>query len=179
MPTPVKQPDMTGGPSRPRIFRARAFTLFELVLVMVVITAALAIAAPALRGFAHGARMRDASTQFLAMCHWARTQAVSTARIHRLQVDLNAPQYRVMVQRGDQFVSPANDFGQVFVMPEGYRVTVTRADGVPGNYIDFYPTGRTDPARVQILADDGEATLIECPTPAETYRVVASGEVAR
>jgi hypothetical protein len=122
--------------------------------------------------------MRDASTQFVAMCQWARTQAISTARVHRLQVDLHSPQYRVFVQQGDQFVSPATDFGQLFTMPEGYRISLTRADGVAGNYIDFYPTGRTDPARIQILADDGETTLIECPTPAETFRVV-TGEVAR
>ena len=174
------------GRNRPvALRRAPGFTLIELVLVMVVITAALAIAAPSLRGFAHGAKMRDASTQLVAMCQWARTQAISGARVYRLQIEPASaqngagPQYRVMVQDGDQFHPPGNDFGQVFVMPVGYRLSMTRADGAPGGYIDFYPTGRTDPARIQILADDGEATMIECPTPAETFRVVATGEAAR
>ena len=157
----------------------RAFTLLELVLVLVVITVALSIAAPALRGFSRGAKMSDAATQFTAMCHWARTQAISTSRVYRLVVDPANAQYRVMVQDADTFVSPGSDFGKVFAMPEGYRLTMVKIDGSVGDFVDFYPNGRTDPARVQIVSDDGETTLVECPTPAELFRIVPRGEVTR
>jgi prepilin-type N-terminal cleavage/methylation domain-containing protein len=157
----------------------RAFTLLELVLVLVVISVALSIAAPALRGFSRGAKMHDAATQFTAMCHWARTQAISTSRVYRLVVQPANAQYRVMVQDGDTFVSPSSAFGQVFVMPEGYRLTLTKADGSVGDYVDFYPNGRTDPARIQIISDDGETSIVECPTPAETFRILPPAEVPR
>src|SRR6187401_614809 len=90
-----------------------AFTLFELVLVMVIITTALAIISPSLRGFAHGARMRDASTEFVAMCQLARTQAISTARVHRLLIDTNTAQCKILVEDADQFVAPEKNFGKV------------------------------------------------------------------
>ena len=157
----------------------RAFTLLELVLVLVVITVALSIAAPALRGFSRGAKMSDAATQFTAMCHWSRTQAISTSRVHRLVVEPATARYRVLVQDADTFVSPSNDFGQVFVMPEGYRLAMVKIDGSVGDYVDFYPNGRTDPARVTITAEDGETSIVECPTPAETFRIVPPGEVLR
>jgi Tfp pilus assembly protein FimT len=162
-----------------------AFTLFELVLVMVVITAALAIAAPALRGVARGAKMREAATEFLTTCQWARTNAISTARIHRLVIDPTAGTYRVMVQQADEFVAPGTEWGEINKIPDGYQMTFTKADsilgtaGTPGNYVDFYPTGRTDPARVQITAPDGETATIVCLTPSEAFRILRPGEVIR
>ena len=154
-----------------------AFTLFELGRVMVIITAALAITTPFLRGFAHGARMRDASTDFVAMCQLARTQAISTARIHRLVIDTATAQCKILVEDADQFVTPEKNFGKV-EFPQDYKISLTKADGTNTPYIDFFPTGRTEAARVVITADDGEQAIIECPTPSETFRVVQA-EVPR
>jgi Tfp pilus assembly protein FimT len=152
---------------------------------MVVITAVLAIAAPKLRGFARGAKMREASTQFLAACQWARTNAISTARIHRLVVEPINRSYRVTVQQGDDFVSPGSEWGEIYTLPDGYQMTFTKPDSPmfvaaqAGSYVDFYPTGRTDPARLQFTSPDGETVNIVCLTPSETFRILQPNEVVR
>src|SRR5687768_10268701 len=64
----------------------RAFTLIELVVVLVVLTVTIAITAPSLRGWSQGAKLRDAGQQLLAATAFARSQAAATATPHRLIV---------------------------------------------------------------------------------------------
>src|SRR5688500_9566548 len=125
---------------------ASGFTLLELVLVLVIISTALAMAAPALRGWSKGARLRDAGDQFLAVARWARSQAVSNSRVYRLNVDANAGRYWVTVQDGTEFVSTGSDFGQVFALPSGFGISMNEATAQQSlKAVDFFPTGRTQP----------------------------------
>jgi prepilin-type N-terminal cleavage/methylation domain-containing protein len=160
---------------RPR-HPAAAFTLLELILVMVIICTALAIAAPSLNGWARGSKMRDAVDQFVALTQFARTQAVSTATVHRLQVDAGARTYYVLMQDGEQFVPLNTEMGRQFPLPDEFGLKMTDLAGGNRDYVDFYPTGRTDPAIVQITAQNGDVTEIRCPSPAEPFRVVNPGD---
>ncbi|MDB4966667.1 MAG: hypothetical protein JWN44_2356, partial [Myxococcales bacterium] len=58
-----------------------AFTLLELVLVMLVITIAIAVVAPTLRGWSRGSHLRDTAEQFVTLTRLARTQAASSAQL--------------------------------------------------------------------------------------------------
>ena len=71
-----------------------AFTLLELVLVLVVLSTALAVAAPSMRGWSKGSTLRDAGDQFLAVARWARSQAVAGAK-------KVAAQFKAFGWRGD------------------------------------------------------------------------------
>ena len=64
-----------------------AFTLLELIAVLVLISAVLAIAAPSLRGFVRGRQTAEAAAQMLSLTHLARSRAASQGCIHRLNVD--------------------------------------------------------------------------------------------
>src|SRR3954470_22935075 len=130
--------------------RQSAFTLLELILVMVIICTALAMAAPSLNGWARGSKMRDAVDQFVALTQFARTQAISAATVHRLQIDGAARTYYVLIQDGEQFVPLNTEMGRQFPLPEEFDLKLTDLGGAGRDYIDFYPTGRTDPGTVQI-----------------------------
>src|SRR6185503_3394053 len=96
--------------------RARShsgFTLWELILVMVIITLALAMAAPSLGGWGRAAKLRDTGDQFLAVTRWARSQAIADAQIYRLNLDTSAGTYWLTTQQGEQFVELGNSFGQL------------------------------------------------------------------
>ncbi len=54
----------------------RGFTLLELVLVLLLLCICVATAAPSLRGFWHGSRIKDAGDQIMAITRWSRTQAI-------------------------------------------------------------------------------------------------------
>lgn len=151
-----------------------SFTLIELVLVMVVICTALAIASPSLRGWRAASKMRDAGDQFFAITRHARAQAIANSQIWRLTIDANSGSYQLSLQDSRQFVSPGTEFGQVFTVPDGCRLTVSDPGGKAMQTIDFYPDGQTQPGTVRIAYEQiNDAVEISCPSPVESYDLVA------
>jgi type II secretion system protein H len=150
----------------------RGFTLLELVFVLVIICTVLAMAAPSLRGWSQGSRLRDTADALLATTRLARTQAVATGQVHRLNIDPANGQYQLVVQQGEEFVPVAGGFGAPSMLPEGYRIELAQALPAGDSSISFTPTGRTQPARIRITSEQGESVEIECTTPAELFRVV-------
>jgi type II secretion system protein H len=152
----------------------RGFTLIELVLVLVIVCTALAMAAPSMGGWSRGQKLRDAGEQFLAVARYARLNAGANSQVYRLYVDRAAGTYWVVAQEGQEFVPLANDFGKVFSVPEGFRIALTDPSRQPLEFVEFSPTGRTQPASVTILASDGEPFDLICPTPAEGFMVATA-----
>jgi type II secretory pathway pseudopilin PulG len=151
---------------------AVAFTLLELVLVMLVVSLMLALAAPALSGWSRGARLRDTSDQFRAAAHFARSQAISTAVTHRIEIDPAAGGYLITRLDGEQFVPVSGEFGRLVRPPLGVGIELTRDDGSPAGLIEFTPTGRITPARVRVTADTGETIHLAASSPAQLFEQV-------
>ena len=143
---------------------------------MVIICVALALAAPSLSGWSRASKMRDAVDQFVALTQFARTQAISTATVHRLQIDGAARAYYVLMQDGDQFVPLNTEMGRQFPLPDEFSLKMTDDAGQNRDFVDFYPTGRTNPTTVQITGPDGDTKVIQCPSPAEAFRLVNPGD---
>ena len=157
-----------------------AFTLLELVLVMVVISATLAIAAPSMRGWSRGSRLRDAADQFLATTRWARSQAIADSKVYRLYVDPAANRYWVAVENGQQFVAVASSLAQPQVLPGEFRIELTGPDAQAGQmeFIEFYPTGRTWPARARITLSDDDFLDVACDSPADEFHLITNSGAA-
>jgi type II secretion system protein H len=152
------------------------FTLWELILVMVVITIALAMAAPSLGGWGRSAKLRDVGDQFLAVTRFARSQAIADAQVYRLNIDTTAGTYWLTTQQGQQFVELGNSFGQLHAVPEGYRIilhaTAGAVDQPAATTIDFLPNGRLTPAQIQIATDMGATLDIAALAATEQFRVI-------
>lgn len=154
--------------------RAGGFTLLELILVLVLISAVLALAAPSLRRFARARETTDAASHLLALTHLARSQAVAQAQVWRLNIDPEAATYWLTVQQAGAFVEPRNEYGRLFRFPAGVSVTVDGSetpDGTP--YVQFYPDGRSDPATIELADPDGKALQVACPTLSERFRILS------
>ena len=157
----------------------RGFTLLELVFVLIILSATLAVTAPSLRGWSKGSKLRDSAEEFVAITRYARAQAVSNGTIYRLYVDPAGGKYQLMAQEGQQFVQLGTEWGRLFSMPEGFAIAISDPSGRAMEAVEFYPSGRTQPARVRIAARDGDAMEIECATAAEGFRVLTGQEMAR
>jgi prepilin-type N-terminal cleavage/methylation domain-containing protein len=155
------------------------FTLIELVLVLVVLSVLLAIAAPSLRGWSRGTKLRDASEQVLAATRFARSQAVTTGTMHRVEFDAGAGAYHVTLLDGEQYVDAGGDFGRAVTLPPGITLGIVREDGDVSGTITFHPTGRTTPARITLTADWGETSEIQAATAAEPFRLVTADASTR
>ncbi len=159
---------------------AAGFTLLELVLVMVIICTVLAMAAPSLRGFFASRQTADAAAQIVALTHLARSRAVAEGRLYRLNLDVEAGTYRLTVQEGGTFRNLGSEFGRLFSLPDGTLASwEAPAEAVSRGYIQFYPSGRTEPATVRLTGRRGKIVEITCLSPMELFRVVIPGEEAR
>ena len=151
------------------------FTLIELVLVMLVITIAVGVAVPELRGWSHGARMRDTVDQILTLARLARTEAISTAQVHRLTIDGSGRCY-VSKQDGEQFVELGEGRDATLEAPDGVKLQMTDLQGGPRGFVEFYPNGRMQTARIRVsMEEGGYETVIEAATSTEGFRVPAPG----
>lgn len=149
-----------------------AFTLIELVLVLAMLTMVMALAAPSLRGWGHGSRLRNASDQLMTATRFARAQAISTAVVHRLEVDPSGTAFRVIPQDPEAAPPPAA-YANPVQLPSGLAVQIERPDGA-ANTIDFHPNGRITPGVIRLLADWGETVVIQAQTPADSFRNVTA-----
>ena len=151
-----------------------AFTLLELIVVLVVIGTALAIAAPSLGGWRRGQKLNTAGDEFLAVVRHARALATANSQVHRLYVDAANGRYWIMAQEGTEFVNLGTGMGRVFEVPEGCQIRMT-ASGAPAalEFVDFYPTGRMQPAAsVVITGENGDTYAFETPSAVEGLVVV-------
>jgi type II secretion system protein H len=167
---------------RHRTRHPAAFTLLELILVLVILAAAMAMVAPSLRGWSRGAKVRDAGDQFLAVTRWARSEALANSQLYRINIDSQHGMYWVTRQDGANFISPGTEFGRIFTVPEGFQLIATQplADSRSEEAIDFAPSGRTQPMQVVIAGPDpGDSVHLECATPAEGFRLVNPQEATR
>lgn len=120
----------------------RAFTLLELILVMIIICTMLAIAAPNLRGFFSSRQLNNVAEQMSILCRYARQQAINDGTAYRLVIDTVDREYRLMVLDQSQFRYLDGRLGDVFALPQDVELAF---ENVPleGNsyYIEFTAEG--------------------------------------
>lgn len=191
-PAGALQPTLRGGQG--------GFTLIELVLVLLLVSVVLTLAAPSLRGFFASRKTADAATTMLSLTKWARSSAIAQARPCRLNIDATSGQYWLTVQDGGTFTTMKSDMGRQFDMPEGARVTLqvasaglsqnsaptsslfatnTSKDVSTQQYIQFYPSGRSDVATIEIRGMQGETYTVLCSSATEPYRIASPSEMQR
>lgn len=154
-----------------------AFTLLELILVLLVVAAVLAITSPSLRGFFMSRQTAGAAMRITALTQWARSRATSTGQHCRLCTD--GVSVWLTMQKGIDFVQPDGENGREYALPEGASVRFIPQTADPSQvYFEFHPTGRCDPGVIEITGREGERFVVACDGPTEPFRVLSPGEVA-
>ncbi len=142
-------------------------------MVMAILVVVVAMAAPSIREFGRGRGGVDCAAQIVALTRWARTQAVTEGAVYRLNFDAANRSYWVTVERYGYFESPGQEFGRLFTAPDSVERLECSAPGGPdGQYVQFWPTGRTDAASIRLTDGRGEVTEIVCRSPTELFHVV-------
>jgi len=161
---------------RPSRRSAGGFTLLELILVLLIISVVLAMAAPSLRGFVRGRRTADAASQLLAMTQWARSQAAAEGCLYRLNVDAQAGTYWLSVERGGAFVKLDGEYGRHFRLPDGVTASLETPANNSAAYIRFRPNGRCDEATIELRGRQGEVFRVTCDSATERFRIASAEE---
>jgi type II secretory pathway pseudopilin PulG len=153
-----------------------AFTLLELVLVMLVLSVVLAMVAPSLSGFGAGREAEFAGAQVMTLSRWAREQAITDGRVYRLNFNPSGNVYFVTAQVGGVFERVNSDWGQDFFLPDGVQMQWDAPQEAGAYCIDFHPSGRAQPVRIQLTSRDGQVTIIGNRTATEMLHVMTPQE---
>ena len=149
------------------------FTLLELILVMVILSTVLAMAAPSLRGFFSSRQTHDTAAQILALTQLARSQAISEGVVYRLNFDTRQRTYWLTAQQSGTFEKPQIGFGQIFTLPKDM---VMELEGVEEEdtemFLAFTPQGTVTAGTVRLVDRRGRALEVTCPTVTESFSIV-------
>jgi len=150
-------------------------TLLELILVMVILSTVLAMAAPSLRGFFASRRTDDTAAQILALTQFARSQAISEGVIYRLNFDTQERTYWLTSQQGGTFEMLATEFGQVFTLPKDIEMELEDIEEDENDkFLAFTPHGTVTAGTVRLIDRRGRGLEITCPTVTESFSIVES-----
>jgi len=151
----------------------RGFTLLELILVMVILSTVLALAAPSLRGFFASRQIHDAAAQILSLIQLAGSEAASQGTTYRLNFDTAEGMYWLTARQGGSFDKLGTEFGRQFSLPRDTTVELTGASrDARLDYIAFGPEGTFTPATITLTDRRGEKMRLVCPSATEPFSIV-------
>jgi Tfp pilus assembly protein FimT len=157
---------------------AGAFTMVELLLVLVLICVILGATAPSLRGFFSSRKTTNAAAQIMALIQYAQAQAIADGCNYRLNFDTTQNQYWLTIQSGGAYVVINTEYGSVFSLPEGATFDLQADPNCAiTDHIDFYPDGSTSAAAIGVVPSTGTADEQEIcsgynATLTNSYRIV-------
>jgi len=153
--------------------RSDGFTLLELIVVMVILSTVLAMAAPSLRGFFGSRQTHDTAAQILALTQFARSQAISEGIVYRLNFDTQQRTYWLTAQRSGTFEIPQTGFGQVFTLPKDMVMELEGIDEADKEmFLAFTPQGTVTAGTIRLIDRRGRALEVMCPTVTESFSIV-------
>jgi prepilin-type N-terminal cleavage/methylation domain-containing protein len=102
-----------------------AFTLLELVLVMLIIAIMAGMLAPAMAKFAAGRAVDNFGRQIIGAAQFARAQSISEGRTYRLNFDPGAEQIWLTADSGGgTFTALSGEFSEKIPAPRGVQMQV-------------------------------------------------------
>jgi prepilin-type N-terminal cleavage/methylation domain-containing protein len=150
-----------------------AFTLLELILVMVILSTVLAMAAPSLRGFFASRQTHDTAAQILALTQLARSQAISEGIIYRLNFDTRKRIYWLTAQKAGAYEELESGLGQEFTLPKDMTMDLENVDKDEGDvFVAFTPQGTVTAATIRLIDRGGRAVEVMCPSATESFSIV-------
>ena len=149
------------------------FTLLELILVMVILSTVLAMAAPSLSGFFGSRQTHDTAAQILALTQLARSQAISEGIVYRLNFDTAERKYWLTAQQAGTFEQLEIGLGQIFTLPKDMVMELDDVEKQDTEtFLAFTPQGTVTAGTVRLIDRRGLALEIRCPTVTESFSIM-------
>ena len=153
--------------------RYHGVTLLELILVMLILSTVLAMAAPSLRGFFASRRIYDSAAHILALTQWARSQAISEGIVYRLNFDTRDCTYWLTAQKAGAFEPLETELGQVYTLPKDLELELEDIEQKDQDvFLAFTPHGTMTAGTVRLTDRSGRVLEVTCPTVTESFSIV-------
>ena len=136
-----------------------AFTLIEIILVLVITAVILAMALPNFSRSYSQFQLRQSVDDLLVTSRWAQAMAMGQRRVYALSFAQDRRSYRLLLSDLDEsgqqkdFQQISGQIGRMHLVPPDIHLNV-QADR-----IQFYSDGTIDPATVELASSRGKKTL--------------------
>lgn len=149
--------------------REQAFTLIELILVMVVIFTLATVVAPRFSDFFPSLQVRKTTEHLMAWARKARADAAITGNRQRLFLDTAKRKFWIEheprpIKEPGKFVALTGAWMEEF-LPEGVEFeTIDKAEtdsGSGGRYVEFRPDGTCSDATIVLSNDNGDRQTLK------------------
>ena len=148
-------------------------TLLELILVMLIMSTILAMAAPSLRGFFTSRKIDNAAAQILALTQFARSQAVSEGIVYRLNLDTRDRTYWLTAQKAGVFERLETEFGQIYQLPKDIELELVDSEQKDRDvFLAFTPHGTMTAGTIRLIDASGRTLEVTCPSVTESFSIV-------
>lgn len=152
--------------------RLSAFSLIELILVLLLLSLSASMVSPLLGGFSRGRNSNDAAAHMLAIMQYAQEQAAMTSGVHRLHFDTESASYWITNAPGGVDTKINAEIGRTFTLPVNVTLKVEGSEALLTNrYIQFETDGSHDMAVIRIVDSNEKQVIIACPSPSESFRI--------
>jgi Tfp pilus assembly protein FimT len=156
-----------------------AFSLLELVLVLFVVSVALAAVTPSLGGWSRGMKLRNAAEEIRAATLATRERAVRSAVAAELVLDAAAGVGWIhggtIAAEASASNAPGTPATVVFALPSGLSLTATDGTGRAIDRIVFHPNGRATVATIVVADERGGSIRIVGETPGSGFLIHTGG----
>lgn len=153
--------------------RQPAFTLLELILVLVIVGLLMAVVAPRLIGLRDRTRLDGQARTLHAMLAEARLRATQDGVPWRVVIDRDEHEAWLESRTSTGDNRPRDTTGQVIELDEKLDVEwlgqTPREDALLA--IGFEPGGITEPGQLRLWDDEGSSVAITCASYTEPYRI--------
>jgi type II secretion system protein H len=161
----------------------RGMTLLELILVLLIMSTVLAMAAPSLRGFFASRKIDDAAAQILALTKLARSLAISQGVMYRLNFNVRDCSYWLTAQKAGAFEPLDTEMGQTYTLPKDIKLELEDIEQKDRDvFLAFTPHGTMTAGIVRLIDKSGRTLEVICPSVTESFSIeevrTASGRYA-
>ena len=154
-------------------YQRKAFTLLELILVMIILATVLTIAVPSLRGFFASRKINDVAEQIQIMTRYAKIQSISDSRSYFVNFDPQAKEYWVSTSNQDRNALLGNNFGKIHVIPSDIQMEFDHVPDQSGiYYLPFNPEGYTQACSVRLSDNRNNVLELICYSPSENFEII-------
>lgn len=142
---------------------SRGFTLLEILFVLLLMGIVTSMVLPRLNT---NASLESATRPFIGVIRSLQLAASSTKHVHRLHLDLDTHTYwATVVVQGKEQPPMTSSLARTWALPHPirfHRLSGLKKGSTPDGQavISFWPTGRTDATRVQLVDDQQEVLTL-------------------